>query len=93
MSKDIRILAIDLGTKNIGLAVSDPLGLTAQPLPTLRRSNRRADLAHLGELVEALVASAAKHSPALAKAIESGRKPKVRWLGYDWKLNDKRNKP
>jgi putative Holliday junction resolvase len=52
--KDIRILAIDLGTKNIGLAVSDPLGLTAQPLPTLRRSNRRADLAHLGELVEAL---------------------------------------
>ena len=54
MSKDIRILAIDLGTKNIGLAVSDPLGLTAQPLPTLRRSNRRADLAHLSELVEAL---------------------------------------
>ncbi len=54
MSKDTRILAIDLGTKNIGLAVSDPLGLTAQPLPTLRRSNRRADLAHLGELVEAL---------------------------------------
>ncbi len=54
MSKDIRILAIDLGTKNIGLAVSDPLGLTAQPLPTLRRSNRRADLAHLAELVEAL---------------------------------------
>ena len=54
MSKDIRILAIDLGTKNIGLAVSAPLGLTAQPLPTLRRSNRRADLAHLGELVEAL---------------------------------------
>jgi putative Holliday junction resolvase len=54
VSKDIRILAIDLGTKNIGLAVSDPLGLTAQPLPTLRRSNRRADLAHLGELVEAL---------------------------------------
>ena len=54
MRKDNRILAIDLGTKNIGLAVSDPLGLTAQPLPTLRRSNRQADLAHLGELVEAL---------------------------------------
>ncbi len=54
MRNENRILAIDLGTKNIGLAVSDPLGLTAQPLPTLRRSNRRADLAHLGELVEAL---------------------------------------
>ncbi|MBI4462993.1 MAG: Holliday junction resolvase RuvX [Acidobacteria bacterium] len=49
-----RILAIDLGTKNVGLAVSDPLGLTAQPLPTLRRSNRRADLARLREVVEAL---------------------------------------
>ena len=49
-----RILAIDLGTKNVGLAVSDPLGLTAQGLPTLRRTSRRADLARLRELVEAL---------------------------------------
>jgi len=49
-----RILALDLGTKTIGLAVSDPLGLTAQGLPTLQRSNRRADLTHLRELVEAL---------------------------------------
>lgn len=49
-----RTLAIDLGTKNIGLAVSDPLGVTAQGLPSLRRTNRRADLAHLRELVEAL---------------------------------------
>lgn len=49
-----RILALDLGTKTIGLAVSDPLGLTAQGLPTLWRSNRRADLTRLRELVEAL---------------------------------------
>jgi len=49
-----RILALDLGTKTIGLAVSDPLGLTAQGLPTLQRSNRRADLTQLRELVEAL---------------------------------------
>ncbi len=40
-----------------------------------------------------VLASAAKHSAALAKAIKSGSKPKVRWLEYDWKLNDKRNKP
>jgi len=51
---ELRILALDLGTKTIGLAVSDPLGLTAQGLPTLQRSNRRADLTHLRELVEAL---------------------------------------
>jgi len=49
-----RILALDLGSKTIGLAVSDPLGLTAQGLPTLWRSNRRADLTHLRELVAAL---------------------------------------
>ncbi|MFQ5926390.1 MAG: Holliday junction resolvase RuvX [Terriglobia bacterium] len=54
MNTNARVLAIDLGTKNVGLAVSDPLGLTAQGLPTLRRSKRRADLARLRELVEAL---------------------------------------
>ena len=49
-----RVLAIDWGTKNVGLAASDPLGITAQPLPTLRRKNRRADFERIGELVEAL---------------------------------------
>lgn len=54
MNSGARILALDYGAKNIGLAVSDPLGLTAQGLPTLRRTNRRADLTRLRELVEAL---------------------------------------
>ena len=31
-----RILAIDYGEKRIGLAISDPLGITAQSLPTLK---------------------------------------------------------
>ena len=53
MESRARILAIDLGSKNIGLALSDPLGLTAQGLPTLRRTNRRSDLARIRELVEA----------------------------------------
>jgi putative Holliday junction resolvase len=47
------VLALDLGSKTIGLAVSDPLGITAQGLPTLRRHGRRADLARLRELVTA----------------------------------------
>jgi len=46
-----RILALDFGAKNIGLAVSDELGLTAQGLPTLRRSNKRNDLEHLRRLI------------------------------------------
>lgn len=49
-----RILAIDWGMKNVGLAVSDPLSITAQPLPTLKRTNRRADMGRIGELVEAM---------------------------------------
>ena len=46
-----RLLALDFGSKTIGLAVSDPLGFTAQGLPTLRRSNKRNDLDHLRRVV------------------------------------------
>jgi putative holliday junction resolvase len=42
-----RILALDLGKKRIGLAVSDPLRITAQGLPNLVRVNKRTDLAAL----------------------------------------------
>lgn len=47
-----RILAIDLGTRRIGLAVSDPLGITAQGLPTLERRNQEQVLAHVQSLVQ-----------------------------------------
>ena len=45
-----RILALDLGKKRIGLAISDPLGITAQGLPNLERTRKRTDLAALAEL-------------------------------------------
>ncbi|HXE74415.1 MAG TPA: Holliday junction resolvase RuvX [Candidatus Xenobia bacterium] len=54
MKKHPRILGIDFGGKFIGLAVSDPLGVTVRGLPTLKRANKRADLDHLRELVQAL---------------------------------------
>ena len=47
-----RILALDFGARNIGLAVSDELGVTAQGLPTLRRSNKRNDLEHLRRVIK-----------------------------------------
>jgi putative holliday junction resolvase len=47
-----RILALDLGKKRIGLALSDPLGITAQGLPTLQRTRIREDLAALARLIE-----------------------------------------
>ena len=46
-----RILAIDYGRRRIGLALSDALGLTSQPLATLARTNRRNDLRRLREIV------------------------------------------
>jgi len=45
-----RVLALDLGKKRIGLAISDPLGITAQGLPNLVRTNKRSDLKALAAL-------------------------------------------
>lgn len=39
-----RVLALDVGKKRIGLAISDELGLTAQGLDTLHRTRIREDL-------------------------------------------------
>ena len=41
---EVRILALDLGKKRIGLALSDELGITAQGLETLERTGRRDDI-------------------------------------------------
>jgi putative Holliday junction resolvase len=46
-----RILALDLGKRRIGLAISDPLGITAQGLPNLVRTRVRADLDVLEQLI------------------------------------------
>lgn len=47
----MRYLGLDVGTATIGVAVSDPLGITAQGLCTIRRETRKKDLAALRELV------------------------------------------
>lgn len=50
MTRTRRILALDLGKKRIGLALSDELGLTAQGLKTLAREGRRDDIETLRKL-------------------------------------------
>jgi putative Holliday junction resolvase len=45
-----RILALDVGKKRIGLAISDALGISAQGLPTFQRTRIRDDLRLLAEL-------------------------------------------
>jgi putative Holliday junction resolvase len=47
-----RFLAIDYGSRRIGLAVTDELGLTAQGLPTLHRSTKRNDFDHLRRAIK-----------------------------------------
>lgn len=46
-----RVLALDLGNVRVGVAVSDPLGLTAQPLETFRRGSPDEDLRQVRRLV------------------------------------------
>lgn len=46
-----RVLAIDLGSVRVGLSLSDPLGLTAQPLGRLERKTLRAGMGPIASLV------------------------------------------
>src|SRR3981081_4067483 len=46
-----RFLGLDVGSKTIGMAVSDPLGITAQGLQTLRRKNKRTDFGWLEKVI------------------------------------------
>jgi putative Holliday junction resolvase len=49
-SRPCRILAIDYGRMRIGLAISDELQITAQPLQVMKRVNRREDLRRLRDI-------------------------------------------
>ena len=47
-----RVLALDVGSRRIGVAVSDPLGITAQGLETIQRQNKRKDWEALGAVLK-----------------------------------------
>jgi putative Holliday junction resolvase len=73
-----RVLGLDVGDRRIGVAISDPLGYTAQPLFTLYRTGRSADLKSVGRVLrkhgvtEAVVGNplymSGDQSPQAAKA-------------------------
>jgi putative Holliday junction resolvase len=48
----VRILGVDFGDRNVGLALSDPLGLTAQPLLTYRLAGQGEDARFFLSLVK-----------------------------------------
>ena len=45
-----RIVALDVGDRRIGIAVSDPLGVTAQPIETYTRIGYGPDARHIAEI-------------------------------------------
>lgn len=45
-----RIVALDVGDRRIGIAVSDPLGITAQPIETYTRVGYGPDVRHIAEI-------------------------------------------
>lgn len=47
-----RIMGLDVGDKTIGVALSDPLFVTAQPFETIRRTKAKADINRLEEIVK-----------------------------------------
>ena len=50
----MRIMALDVGERRIGVAVSDPLGITAQGITTYQRakSNLKEDIAGIWQLID-----------------------------------------
>ncbi|MFI3209581.1 MAG: Holliday junction resolvase RuvX [Peptostreptococcaceae bacterium] len=51
MIKD-RIMGLDVGDKTIGVAVSDLMGFTAQPITTVRRVSKKKDLEELFKIIK-----------------------------------------
>lgn len=47
----MRILGLDVGEKTIGVAVSDPLGLTAQGICTIKRRSLNVDIDEINKYV------------------------------------------
>jgi putative Holliday junction resolvase len=74
-----RVLALDFGSRRIGVAVSDPLGITAQQLSAIRREGDRKD-------IEAIAAMAGEYGvdtvviglPLLPAGTEGTQAAKVR---------------
>lgn len=46
-----RLMGLDVGDKTIGVAVSDPLGITAQGITTIHRNGLKNDLKQLEEII------------------------------------------
>ncbi len=87
-----RWLSLDLGRVRIGVALSDPLGLTAQPLMVLKSEGTQKDIIAIGQLVdEKQVTQIIVGLPFNMDGTESATTQKVR--DFTAKLADRLNVP
>ncbi|MFL6334838.1 MAG: Holliday junction resolvase RuvX [Pyrinomonadaceae bacterium] len=83
-----RVLAIDMGSKRVGLAVSDELRLTVRTLPALPRTPWKRLLSSLAELCEQLdVRSIVLGLPLRLEGTEGDAAQEVRRVGRNLQLS------
>ena len=79
-----RVLGLDVGSKTIGIAISDPLGITAQGLETIRRKNKRRDFEQLATLISKYqVAEIVVGYPLRLSGAEGAQSEKMRLFATD----------
>jgi putative Holliday junction resolvase len=79
-----RIAAFDVGDRRIGIAVSDPLGFTAQPLFTLHRKNQRSDMKVIARVLRKhAVAEAVVGNPLYMSGDQSPQAAKTQAFAAD----------
>ena len=77
-----RVLGLDYGSRRIGVAVSDPLGFTAQPLPPVIRSGDKKDIEEIGRMAVGLsAASVVLGLPLLMNGEEGAAAARAREFG------------
>ncbi len=77
-----------MGSKTIGVAVSDPLGVTAQGLDTIRRKNKRLDFGQLESLIRKYaVSEIVVGLPLRMSGAEGTQSEKMRAFAEDLKKN------
>jgi len=82
-----RVLGLDVGSKTIGIAVSDPLGITAQGLNTVRRKNKRLDFAQLEAVIRQYqVAEIVVGYPLRMSGAEGSQAEKMRQFAEELRL-------
>ncbi|MCI5836575.1 MAG: Holliday junction resolvase RuvX [Veillonellaceae bacterium] len=72
-----RVLGLDIGTKRIGIAVSDPLGWTAQGVETWQHVSRAADFDRIAHWVATY--EAATVVIGMPRNMDGSKGPKALW--------------